>query len=282
MCATHCGLRPRTSLIEGWDPYSGAGLVQVSALGLSDPPHARVFSPAQDGVLEVDRVRVQISLGSVEEWTVAWGRGAEPETWHIIAEGSAVDLAEIDRTWDAQGLADGMYQVRLRARSGTHWLDDRVRVFLRRAEGEILGLRTSRELRAGRWRQVVEWETLRDRPGFLIVERDGMSVHEERLAPARRQRVVLPENLPAARYAVQVYSASGKRRGRRSAYRGNRSGERVGSALAFKTRRCAAQWLFASRCRGRQRRRHRRTVQMSYGRQRTYNTVDFYQQEEGL
>ncbi len=267
-------------LIEGWDPYSGAGLVQVSALGLSDPPHARVFSPVQDGVLGVDRVSVQMGLGNVEEWTVAWGRGAEPETWHIMAEGSAVDRAEIDRTWDAQGLADGMYQVRLRARSGTRWLDDRVRVFLRRAEGEILGLRTSRELRAGRWRQVVEWETLRDRPGFLIVERDGMSVHEERLAPARRQRVVLPENLPAARYAVRVYSAS--ERGMGDGLRIEEIDLKNASVWHWPLRQAAALpngYLLpdAVDVNGDG---ITELVQMSYGRQRTYNTVDFYQQEE--
>ena len=167
--------------------------------------------------------------------------------------------------------------MRLRARSGTHWLDDRVRVLLQRTEGEILGLRTSRELRAGRWRQVVEWETLRDRPGFLIAERDGMSVHEERWRP-RGDSATLPEHLPAARYAVR--STQLRKRRRRSAYRGNRSGERVGSALALRQVAALPNGYLLPGAVDVNGDGIAELRQMSYGRQRTYNTVDFYQQEE--
>ena len=269
----------RDLLVGGWDPYSGMGLAQSAVLRLSDPPHARVFYPEQDCVHEVDRVMIRMGFEGIDEWVISWGRGLDPSTWHVVAQGSASDSTEIERTWDTEGLVDGTYQVRLRARSGKRWFDDRVRLFLQRDADEVLGLRSLRELRAGRWRQVVEWETLRERPGYLVLERDGTIIHEERLAPALKQRVVLPDGLPAAIYAVQVYPEF--ERGEGNGYRLEGIDLHSTSVKRWPVQQASVLpkgYLLpdAVDVNGDG---VAELVQMSYGRQSNYNTVDFYQQK---
>ena len=101
-------------------------------------------------------------------------------------------------------LPRGPYQLRLRGRWGQRWLEDRARVWVRRSAEPIVDLRSASVLLAGARRQVVEWETEEESAGLLLIERAGDVVHEERVAGGRRQRVVLPVDLPAGTYDISV------------------------------------------------------------------------------
>ena len=141
----------------------------------------------------------------LDEWVVSWGRGPAPSTWHVLAQGSASDSTEIERMWTQRDLS--MEHTRCACAP----------------EGERVGLMIACDsfcsetltkslpfaLRAN-CAQVVggKWSSGKrcaNDLGISCLERDGTIIHEERLAPALKQRVVLPDGLPAATYAVQVY-----------------------------------------------------------------------------
>jgi len=195
-----------------WDVFSGAGLVDFSALEIADPPLVRIKSPVQESVLSGEMAHIQFALDDVEEWQLAWGLGREPSTWHLLAVGG-VGGGEQGEDWDLSGAISGLYQLRLRARWQGRWLEDRVRLQLERAELAVEGLRVSQVLAGGHWVHVVEWATATTLPGRLILERAGERVHEQAVPPALAQRVALPMGLSGGDYDLMVRAEAGGRVG---------------------------------------------------------------------
>ncbi len=191
-------------LAPGWDRYSGSGLAHFAALEVVEPPQVRMVNPVQDGVIVGSDVPIEWRLEGVDDWVLEWGAGRDPLTWSALAEGAvdAEDRGSIQ--WSTERLPRGPYQLRLRGRWGQRWLEDRARVWVRRSAEPIVDLRSASVLLAGARRQVVEWETEEESAGLLLLERAGDVVHEERVAGGRRQRVVLPVDLPAGTYDISV------------------------------------------------------------------------------
>ncbi len=195
----------RDALAEGWDARSGAGLVHFDALAPLNPPLVRIVQPEQERAVDGREVELTCRLADVGAWTLEWGAGLRPSTWRLIGEGAGVASIDTVLHWDLTALADGVYELRLRGAWGATHLEDRVRVRVQRTAATVLNLRTTPLLKAGQWRQVVEWETLGEHPAYLVVERAGMSVHEERVERAAAQRVLLPSDLPSGTYAIKVH-----------------------------------------------------------------------------
>jgi subtilisin family serine protease len=200
--------RARDVFSPGWDAFSGAGLLDFSALSLDAPPLARIDSPEQDDVLGGEKAAVKLRLARVDEWQLTWGVGAEPQTWTVLAEGGAGAVGEVG--WDVQGAVGGLYQLRLRARWQGLWLEDRVRVKIQQTALAIDDLRVSQALAEGRWVRVVEWSTSAETAGRLVLERAGVRAHEELVPAARTQRVLLPIDLAEGNYELKVRAEGGK------------------------------------------------------------------------
>ncbi len=200
-------------LAPGWDGYSGAGLAHFAALEEDRVPLARIVEPVQDGGVGNGEVPIELGVEDVDEWRVEWGAGSEPPAWYAIAAGAMGAEERGGLSWFTEGLSPGPYQLRLRARWGQRWVEDRVRVWVTQSAEPILRLRTAPALLAGAWRQIVEWETAGESAGRLIVERAGQVVYEAQVASALSQRVVLPTDLPTGVYTIsaRAESAAGQR-----------------------------------------------------------------------
>lgn len=197
---------------QGWDAFSGAGLLDFSALALAAPPIARIEHPGQDYALGSERVSVQLSLANIDQWQLAWGIDGTVGAWTVLDEGTGEAIAQaVD--WDVQNAVDGLYQLRLQARWQGGWLEDRVRVRIQQKALVIENLHVSRALSEGRWVRIVEWETATAVAGRLALVKDGVHTHEQLVPPAQKQRVILPLDLPEGNYELKVRTEVGERLG---------------------------------------------------------------------
>ncbi|MFH1149605.1 MAG: DUF5719 family protein, partial [Actinomycetota bacterium] len=82
-------------------------------------PTAAIDSPAPDETVggEVG-VTGTASDRYFESYTLEWGSGAEPSSWNQIAQGTGEVISGLLGTWDASGLDDGPYTIRLRVSGG--------------------------------------------------------------------------------------------------------------------------------------------------------------------
>jgi len=203
---------------RGWDPNSGAGLVQVSAAPSVSPlgvqVHVDTQSRLQSGV-QSDSVGVEVTLmgaGAVS-FTLSWGVGRTPESWTPFARqevdirpGSTLTLQEV---WPVGDLPDSSYVIRAEVFSAAERHSDHSEIELRRGVTVVQSLRSSRALEGDHWDYIVEWETTVPAAGVVVVQgEDGLRFVIPVPQLTREHRVVLPADLPVGVYEVLVRSSA--------------------------------------------------------------------------
>ena len=148
----------------GWDETFGAGRIDGAALlalvsGLNTPAIVQIRAPAADaGAASAFTVRATAAGQHVTAYRISWGLGRSPTSWDLLDEGPSA--SDIETRWDvASSLPDTSAVLRLEADlEGGRTLEDRVRVFVKRALPRITDvvfdeiLDKDRKLHQVRWR----------------------------------------------------------------------------------------------------------------------------------
>ncbi|MFA6111305.1 MAG: S8 family serine peptidase, partial [Candidatus Latescibacterota bacterium] len=223
---------------RGWDPYTGAGLVQATALQVADPPVARIERPGWGETL-TGNAAVALTVGAVERWELSRGAGESPGEWTLLTSGTADTATTVIASWQTDSLVSGPYQLRLVGRRGDREIEDRVEVRVARTGPEVAAVKVTRALGGSSWTDLVEWRTAMPAAGTVyLTDAAGL----ERRVPSPPgilgHRVELPHDLPAGNYRVEVQARTGDLSGPRVA-----AGEVTVSLLHW-------AWSLISRARG--------------------------------
>jgi len=194
----------------GWDPWTGAGIVQAAAQSIDQPPVLQIVAPGSGEVLAESAVQVQVMLEGTMTCEVGWGAGNQPRSWHLLVKEEGGADGEVEARWNTSGLVEGTYQLRALGTGKGGYLEDRVAVEVRRKGPGVRDLRLFRALDGPDWAHLVEWRTEVSAGGVVFLERAGETVHQVPAVPGRRrQQVRLPGELDPGTYAVTVQAVAG-------------------------------------------------------------------------
>lgn len=205
----------RESGLSGWDVQFGTGIAQVAAVEIDRPPIVQIMEPGTGDGLAPGSLEVRVEMSGVDAWSVDWGRGSQPDTWHPLnsAEGDPEGIVQVD--WATDGLPASEYLLRARGVREGKVLEDRVEVRLLRTGPQVVGARLFRALDGGNWAHLVEWQTDVAAGGTVRLRREGEPVVEFPAVDQRtRQRVKLPDDLATGGYDVEIESKTGGVAGR--------------------------------------------------------------------
>jgi hypothetical protein len=200
----------RESGLSGWDVQFGAGIAQVAAVGIDRPPIVQILEPGTGDELAPGSVEVRFEMSGVDAWSVDWGMGSQPDTWHPLSSAEGNSGGEIRVDWETDGLLASEYLLRTRGVREGKALEDRVQVRLLRTGPQIVGARLFRALDGENWAHLVEWQTDIAAGGRVRLRQEGERVVELSAVDLRtRQRVKLPGDLATGVYAVELEPRAG-------------------------------------------------------------------------
>ena len=197
----------------GWDARSGAGIARVPDQFVQVPLAVQLSIDANSTSAQRE---LEVHLTGRERITYAvdWASGPEAASWSPLGRG-VVDIEIAGSrivelvTWGTEGLTDGDYIVRVVAEAARSRHEDYLEVSLQRNPVDVVQLDWFRELAGPVWQYIVGWRTSRPSAAFVRLFENGESEPAYELAiataaPATEQSVVLPSDLTAGRYTVDV------------------------------------------------------------------------------
>ncbi len=193
---------------QGWDRWSGAGLVQMAAARIGDPAAVAITGPAS-GAVRAGEVTVRGRVwGEGVEYDLSWGRGPFPESTEVLLSGrSRAGENRFEVSWPTSGLAPGPYLLRLLAVAGGNRHSQRLLLDLRQAAAAVSDLRLERVLSGPGWTDILRWETSAPAAGTVILlePASGDTVLQIPLGGDRLEHSVsLPEDLLHGEYRAVV------------------------------------------------------------------------------
>lgn len=131
--------------LQGWDAWYGAGRLNIQAALNPQPPAAvRIHSPWIDQGFQGGPIPITGSAWtpSLESYTLEWGLGDNPDTWHTI--GSTQNRRLLDGllgTWEQPPTVDSSYTIRLQTQNRNGSVDQsQVRIFIDHTPPAINGV----------------------------------------------------------------------------------------------------------------------------------------------
>ena len=195
----------------GWDSRAGAGIVRVPDQFIQAPLAVRL-SIRGDARSDERELEAHLTGSGSITYELNWAAGSAPAIWTPLGRGAvgletAGSRAVEKVVWKTAGLADGSYIVGVSARMDGWHHEDFLEVILQRDAVELIRLDWFRELAGPVWQYVIEWTTSKPTGALVHVSADGADEPTYELpveAAQARQSVVLPADLAAGTYAVDI------------------------------------------------------------------------------
>ena len=200
----------------GWDPHSGAGMVQVSAETVRHPTSVAVRSPASEFAVDASMEDASVDIAAVVStpdgggYELSWRPRSEPQGGaHLLSAETGPGETFVAEVWSPSGILPGSYLIELTATGAGRSHTQRRLVRVRDGAVVAADLTAIRALNGPSWSDLLQWTTPVPAPSIveLRVADTGSLIARIPLAgPRTEHRLELPADVLPGRYRALVFA----------------------------------------------------------------------------